>query len=141
MRANGYHNSWIIFRAVEVSLDIIQTYQTLLPDIEIEHCVWCHGSGQVMIIQLDSEKVCTMLARVIKEHPISAPFGIWVSLVTEYDNDGLTVPSYVCSFFREVGGSIDFSFTNVGGDTENQSQEETQGLGYLGDTKRHEDSP
>jgi len=38
-------------------------------------------------------------------------YGLWVSLGTNRDSDGLTVPKYVCDIYQKIGGTIDFSFT------------------------------
>ena len=37
-------------------------------------------------------------------------YGIWVSLSTNRDMDGLTVPKHVTEFYKKVGGALDFSF-------------------------------
>jgi hypothetical protein len=40
--------------------------------------------------------------------------GIFISLVTERDSDGISVPEYVLDFYLKVGGGkMDFSFTCV----------------------------
>ncbi len=40
-------------------------------------------------------------------------YGIWVSLVSELDEDGLKVPDYISELHRNIGGKLDFSFTIV----------------------------
>lgn len=36
-------------------------------------------------------------------------FGIYISLITDNDNDGISVPDYILKIYKRVGGRIDFS--------------------------------
>lgn len=48
----------------------------------------------------------------------SDSYGLYMSLVTERDNDGVHLPKYALEFYKLIGGSIDFSFVCIGGDDE-----------------------
>lgn len=37
--------------------------------------------------------------------------GVWASLVTDRDSDGISVPEYVVNLYSKIGHTIDFSFT------------------------------
>jgi len=51
------------------------------------------------------------ILQFIKDHKLSKKsYGIWASLLTERDNDGLHLPVYVIQFYKQLEGSIDFSF-------------------------------
>jgi len=39
--------------------------------------------------------------------------GIFVSMVTDSDSDGTSLPGFVIEYLQNVGGSLDFSFTVV----------------------------
>lgn len=43
----------------------------------------------------------------------NASYGLWISLVTRRDNDGVHVPEFATQLFRRTGGTVDFSFTKV----------------------------
>src|SRR4051812_20510961 len=40
-------------------------------------------------------------------------YGFFVSLVTERDSDGVSLPEFARKLFRQTGGRMDFSFTFV----------------------------
>lgn len=68
-----------------------------------------------IVIKLDKKQLymnhAPKISQFIKEHKLSQEsYGIWASLLTERDNDGLHLPSYVIQFYKQLGGSIDFSF-------------------------------
>jgi hypothetical protein len=62
---------------------------------------------------ITSEEICTTIADVLKTHPLSVPFAVCISIITEWDHDGLTVPPYVCDFMRSIGGTLDFHFISL----------------------------
>jgi|GEM_PF-2755520 hypothetical protein len=114
MKTNTDHEVSIHFRIIGISLQRIRFYQKLMPQIVFEHQKWKHGRGQIVLIELRTKEVCQTLGEVFDSHPLTVPFGICVSMTTEYDHDGLTIPPYVCELLRKIGGTLDFFFTCIG---------------------------
>lgn len=46
--------------------------------------------------------------------------GLWVSLSTERDSDGMHAPDFVINAYLRLGGQLDFSFTSI--DTEDEEK-------------------
>jgi hypothetical protein len=72
-----------------------------------------HGTeGMVVAIEIDEEFPVSEIASLVRELGLSnESYGVYISLVTESDHDGLTVPESALRVVREVGGQLDFSFT------------------------------
>ena len=67
-----------------------------------------------IIIELNTKSNYSKLEEFVFQHPeIKERYGIYVSLVTDRDSDGLSVPTYVINLFLKIGGTFDFSFTSV----------------------------
>lgn len=70
-----------------------------------------------IIFYIDEKFVIREVQRVIYALDISAVSrGLWVSLSTERDSDGIHVPAFVAEIFLKLRGQLDFSFTFI--DTE-----------------------
>ena len=115
---NEDHIVRFAFRAIGISLRMVRKYQKIISGDEFDFGKWSQGRGQVMVIELTSEKVCLNLRSALKKFPLSCEIGIWVSIISEYDNDGLRMPLYISEFFREVGGHLDFNFIFIDSDDE-----------------------
>lgn len=71
--------------------------------------------GLVIAISIDEDFPTAAVASLVRELGLSsASYGVYISLVTESDQDGLTVPESALRVIREVGGQLDFSFTCTG---------------------------
>jgi len=67
--------------------------------------------GFTGMIELRNASVCEVVKKALASLSFKVQFGIWISLVTESDSDGLTLKPFLCEFWRSVGGGLDFSFT------------------------------
>ena len=70
--------------------------------------------GIVAVVDL-TENVDYSWLIEISQHPqfVGIQKGLYVSLVTDSDSSGVSVPSWVSTIYLAVGGSLDFSFTVV----------------------------
>ena len=123
---NPYREISICFRVLDVPDMIVNKFQTDLQDLPITHSKWAYGpeldtkhhvcpDGPISIMQIEiSDKLnCLKLQKYLEKQAMQLSFGIWVSLVTDSDSDGLSIPTYVVDFLRSVGGTLDFSFVCV----------------------------
>jgi hypothetical protein len=68
--------------------------------------------GAVVAVAIDEDFPVAMVASLVQELGLpSDHYGVYVSLVTDSDHDGLSVPESALRVIREVGGQLDFSFT------------------------------
>jgi len=44
-------------------------------------------------------------------------YSVWISVVTNSDHSGVSVPKYVCDLIRQTHGGVDFSFVAALGDS------------------------
>ena len=109
----GEHTERFYFRVIGLLPDQIRFMRNAMPNITIEDRQRKGRNDYVLLIELSSSDICAALRRVLSDNPLNVPFGIYASLVTVSDSDGLSIPQYICSFWREIGGSLDFSFTVV----------------------------
>lgn len=103
----------IIFRVIGLLADQVDKFRESLAEIPVESHLRKGKNDYVVIIELTDSVVCNTVRHALSSCPLTAPYGVYVSLVTENDSDGLTLPSFVCDFWRHVGGSMDFSFTVI----------------------------
>jgi hypothetical protein len=70
--------------------------------------------GAVVAMEIDEGFPVAAVASLVQELGLSNDsYGVYISLVTESDQDGLTVPESALRVIREVGGQLDFSFTCI----------------------------
>jgi len=63
---------------------------------------------------IDDPESCAVIANFVKLHRLSpADYGVYASLVTEYDHDGVRLPMYVVDLVRDIGGQVDFAFIST----------------------------
>jgi hypothetical protein len=103
----------IIFRVVGLLADQVDKFREHLDGLPVESHLRKGKNDYVVIIELTDSVICNTVRQALSSCPLTAPYGIYVSLVTEKDSDGLTLPPFVCDFWRQIGGSLDFSFTVV----------------------------
>lgn len=71
--------------------------------------------GLVIAMPLDESFPTAAVASLVQEIGLTSDrYGVYISLVTASDQDGLTVPESTLRVIREVGGQLDFSFTCTG---------------------------
>jgi hypothetical protein len=117
-----------LFRKEEASFRIVGLPVDLLPDLE--NTVPNHGvktnrsvkgaryneiNSVVVFFELLPDFDYSRLHFFLLNNQISKDsYGIWISLVTDRDNDGVHLPEHVLEFYKLIGGNIDFSFVCTG---------------------------
>ena len=109
-----YHREKIIFRVVGFPPKLLPLLKQALPDVN-----W--GTGYlkgtrklVVCFTLEKKIHCKKLQTfLIKGKIPPSKCGLWISLVTERDSDGVHVPDFAVRLFQHIGGQLDFSFTFV----------------------------
>jgi len=109
----GEHTEKFYFRVIGLLPEQIRFMRDAMSNIPIEDRQRKGRNDYVVSIELSSSDICAALRQNLMDNPLKVPFGIYVSLVTERDSDGLSIPQYICNFWKEIGGSLDFSFTVV----------------------------
>jgi len=101
------------FRVVDVKKDIANTICNALPDLKFEIDKFNDGSNLVMLLKIeDGKDYSTLFNKINVQKDLRK--GVYISLVTESDSDGLTVPNFVTAFLNNIdNATIDFSFTCV----------------------------
>jgi hypothetical protein len=67
-----------------------------------------------IVLELNEKTDYAPLAEYILKHQgLNGRCGIYISLVTELDSDGLSVPDFVLSLLINIKGTLDFSFTTI----------------------------
>jgi hypothetical protein len=113
MTASSHEKAVVVFRIVGVSLEQRDAFLNCLKDTPVTTHHRKKTNDYVVLVELSGQAVCDAVRQALTVCPLTAPYGVYVSLVTESDSDGLTLPPFVCDFWRAVGGSMDFSFTVV----------------------------
>jgi len=102
------------FRITDFEPSLFQTLEKYLSGLSIESREHKDTKKLVVAIPLTEGYNYQTLIEFIKLNNIPwSQYGIWVSLVTDLDQDGVHVPEFVTNIIREIGGNIDFSFTCV----------------------------
>lgn len=79
-------------------------------------CEWHRQKGTdeyVFICDLDEVVKTQKLQDVLTTEKLPDEHGLYVSLVSDRDNDGVRLASFISEFYRKVGGTIDFSYVSV----------------------------
>ncbi len=103
----------VFFRVVGLLVDQVDAFRKCLSDLPVEAQRRKGKDDYVLAVELSSPAVCGIVSQALSSCPLTAPYGIYVSLVTEHDSDGVTLEPFICDFWRKVGGGMDFSFTVV----------------------------
>jgi hypothetical protein len=109
-----FRTETISFRFIDVPKSFLQKLeQGLKCELKVGHRER-DTARVVAVFTLDPAMDFEMLSLLIKQNQIQeSHYGIWISIVTEADSDGIHVPDYVVRLLRLVGGQLDFSFTSV----------------------------
>lgn len=124
-----YHREKILFRIVGLPIDLLQEIKVLLTDhniktnIDIKSSRYNNPGHVVVDFELLSSYDYSELHRFLHNNELDENcYGIWVSLVTGWDNDGVHLPDYVLKFYALIGGNIDFSFVYTGDPSSDEKQ-------------------
>ena len=112
---DSYRKEKYYFRIIDLSVPELETAKEILNKYKMETGAYKNTNKYTILLRLDVDsKKYTELINYISQHPeINGKYGIYISLVTENDSDGLTVPAYIIELLREIGGELDFSYTSV----------------------------
>lgn len=101
------------YRIIDVGSDLLELLKNRLNRYDLEiNKYYKNKSNFVISLQLDESLDYGQFADVLNS-VCNLKKGLYVSLVTESDSDGLSIPIFVIDLFRRIGGTIDFSFTSV----------------------------
>jgi predicted NAD-dependent protein-ADP-ribosyltransferase YbiA (DUF1768 family) len=109
------HDEEISLRFIDLSETVAAKFVRMLPKSwTIEKRRWRKTENVLLAIELSRNLDVERLSDAIRQSRIPRrKFGIWISLVTESDHDGVTVPIWICDLHQRIGGKIDFSVTLV----------------------------
>jgi hypothetical protein len=103
----------VFFRVVGITLDQMRAFQKLLDGVTVEQRQRKGKDDFVLSVELSNPVICDIIQRALSSSVLNAPHGLYVSLVTESDSDGVRLEPFICEFWKVVGGDLDFSFTVV----------------------------
>jgi hypothetical protein len=112
MKNQNYHEEYYYLRFVDISEQQVQLFKLKFLDTEIDQIKKREKTNDyVASIKLTQETNLDKITDFIKSTAIpESNFGIWVSLFSNNDHDGVSVPLLVLNIYKQIGGSIDFSF-------------------------------
>lgn len=100
---------------IGLTIDQTMEWKELLFDIPFAINKRKRTEDYVICVDISCELVSNKLRNILKGRVLPNEFGVYVSLVTDRDSDGVHLPEFISSFYHEIGGSLDFSFTMLGG--------------------------
>jgi hypothetical protein len=119
MTTKLFRDESIVFRIVNLPVD-------LLPDLEEAVAGHTLKTSPRKKPKQTEEKTKTVWFDIVSKYNYkrllefldnnnisSKSYGIWISLVTERDNDGVHLPAYAVKFYKLIGGNLDFSFVSL----------------------------
>ena len=110
----GFRDVHICSRFVGLSGVQLDEVASQLRDIPHECRERKNNKDYVLCIELTCPDVCSRLRGIISmASELRSVHGIFVSMVTDSDSDGTSLPGFVIEYLQNVGGSLDFSFTVV----------------------------
>ena len=113
MKNSCYRKEHVYFRVVGLASDQLKALQQRLDGVHVEHRQR-NGKGDfVLSVELLTPAVCDIVRQALSSLSLKEPHGLYVSLVTERDSDGVRLEPFICEFWKAVGGNLDFSFTVV----------------------------
>ena len=106
-----YHTENVSFRFVDFPAKLLPRLSDSLPGVEVKTKEHNDERGLVVWLRSDGNGTCDAHCAFIREQQIpSAKYGLWISLITSRDNDGIRVPQFAIELLRKIGGQLDFSF-------------------------------
>lgn len=102
------------FRLVGVSKAISDSFDLKFPDVDDKpKRIQKDPTKFVIFIPLEDDLISSQdLRSFIQEHNISEKnYGVWVSIISEFESGGLTLPKKISKFYLDIGGTFDISYT------------------------------
>jgi hypothetical protein len=109
-----YRKRKVFFRFVDFPERLLPELKGTLPNTELE--VKKTRTSQKLVVSFELTKHISKAKLVLfmrRKNISPNKCGLWVSLVTDCDSDGVHVPAFAVKLLRETGGQLDFSFTLV----------------------------
>lgn len=106
----------VFFRVVGLASTKLDGFRQRLDGIPIQAKQRKATGDYVVSIKLSGPDVCEAISQALDAFPLDAPFGIYVSLLTENESDGVRLAPFIGEFWKTIGGDLDFSFTVIGPD-------------------------
>lgn len=104
----------ISFRFMNLPNEMLPFLKEALAGTELQVKSANRGRGLVVAFDLGESERYEEVKKFIQKHNIKpSGYGLWISLVTEADSDGVHVPANAVDLLRQVGGQLDFSFVTV----------------------------
>ena len=113
MTESCHRKEEVYFRVVGLASDQLATLQQRLDGVTIEHRQRKGKDDFVLSVKLSTPAVCDIIRQALSSLSLKASYGLYISLVTERDSDGVRLEPFICEFWKTVGGNLDFSFTVV----------------------------
>ncbi len=103
------------FRLTALTEDQITALRQLLPDVPLT----VRKKGERSVVSFDVTEVMRLqgLYRFLSQTTLDPEsYGVWISVVTNSDHSGVSLPLYVRDLVRRTTGRVDFSFMACLGD-------------------------
>jgi len=113
MNESNFREEEVYFRIVGVASDQLSILRHHLGDVKIEYRQRKGMDDFVFSVKLSTPEVCNIVQEALSSICLQVPYGLYISLTTMHDSDGLTLMPFICDFWKVIGGSIDFSFTVI----------------------------
>jgi len=111
MMTDSYQKEKIYFRIIGLNADLLPSFESSVKNHAVKTAKYKNTDLLVVSVELAHDYNYYELSRFLVSNKISEQsYGIYISLVTERDNDGVHLPDYALRFYKLVGGNIDFSF-------------------------------
>lgn len=111
-----YRKEVFYFRIVGMRKELLNNLKTHIVGHTVKTSNYQDTDTLVCSLEIMSNYDYSGLAYFLNFNSIPCEsYGIYVSLVTERDNDGVHLPDYALQFYKTIGGNIDFSFVCTGG--------------------------
>jgi hypothetical protein len=120
MTSDHYHREKYSFRILNITAKEVYSFKKIFNNFSYKVNKYFKDKEKFVISTEVIENIdCGKLKEFIKKNNLpKESYGIYASLVTGTDSDGLTVPDRIIDFYAKIGGTIDFSFTFIEDDEE-----------------------
>ena len=114
MSEEYYRNEEVSFRIVGLPSELLSEFKKCVDESDLEMARYEDTDSFVVCVTIKKDSDYQNLYDFIVNNKIPEDsYGIYVSLVTESDHDGVRVPDYASALVKKLGGKIDFSCTRV----------------------------
>jgi hypothetical protein len=107
MTAN-FHEEEFVFRFIHLSPTLNATIRTNLSGMEIQ----CRRPDVLAVSLNSTTDLRPLYALLLSEEINNKHCGLWISLVSSSDHDGLDLPDYILDFVYKSRCSVAFSFVS-----------------------------